>query len=141
MKTLAVEPDAEKLVRDYLKPALISRGKDVTVSSNIPATWNPLPISEGGTKAHILVALDGTPSAVYPIVSAASVRITAFASGSTEAKTLATLCQGLLLAHSGGGGISGIGYLSGLLPAEDPNTKAQLASIAVRVKLHYSVLT
>lgn len=140
MKTLAIVPDAERLVIDYLKPVLISRGKDVTIGSNVPATWNPLPISQGGTKAHILVALDGTPEAEYPIYAAASIRVTAFASGSTEAKTLAGLCEALLLFHSGGGGISGIEHLSGILPAKDNITGAQMASIAVRVNLRYSVI-
>lgn len=140
MKTLAVTPDAERLAIDYLKPALISRGKDVTIGSNVPTTWNPLPISQGGSKAHVLIALDGTPEAEYPIYAAASVRVTVFATGSTEAKTLAGLCQGLLLFHSGGGGIAGIQHLSGILPAKDDITGAQMASIAVRVNLRYSVI-
>lgn len=140
MKTLAVVADAERIVGEYLTTALLSRGEDVTVGAKVPSTWNPLAISEGGSKPHVLVALDGTPSATYPIVAAASVRVTVYASGSDTAKRLAGLCQGLLLAHSGGGDISGIDYLTGVQPAKDNITAAQLATIAVRVNLRYSVL-
>lgn len=141
MKTLAVPPNVETLVIAYLETVLLSRGEDVTIGANIPSTWNPLAVSEGGSKPHILVAIDGTPSATYPITAATSVRVTAYASGSTKAQQLVNLCQGILLAHSGGGGISGIEFLTGVQPSQDNITAAQLATIAVRVNLRYSVLT
>lgn len=135
MKTLAVAPDAERLVGEYLTTALLSRGEDVTVGAKVPATWNPLAISEGGSKPHVLVALDGTPSATYPIVAAASVRITVYASGSTKAQQLANLCLGLLLFQFGDGA-----FLTGVQPAKDNTISAQLATIAVRVNLRFDVL-
>lgn len=136
MKTLATVPNVRKLIVDYLTPALITRGEDVTVGIDLPAGWTT------ASKPHILVALDGTPGATYPITAAASVRITAFCATLSQyrAEHLSTLCQGLLLAHSGGGGISGIAFLSGPLPAEDPDTKAAMSFVAVRVNLRYSKL-
>lgn len=136
-KILATVPDVCKLVIDYLTPLLISHGEDVTVDDALPDGWTV------ASKPHILVALDGTPDANYPVSANASVRVTAFCktTGRGRAEHLAILCQGLLLSHSGGGGISGIQFLSGALPAKDPDTKAAMSFIAVRVKLRYSKLT
>jgi hypothetical protein len=135
MKTLATVPNVRKLIVDYLTPALITRGEDVTVGIDLPGSWTVT------SKPHILVALDGTPGADYPIVAAASIRITAYCATLSQyrAEHLSTLCQGILLAHPGGGGISGIRFLSGALPAKDPDTKAAMSFVAVRVNLRYSV--
>lgn len=136
MKTLATVPNVRKLIVDYLTPALITQGEDVTVGIDLPAGWTT------ATKPHILVALDGTPEAEYPISAAASIRITAFCATAAQyrAEHLSTLCQAILLAHSGGGGIAGIQFLSGALPATDPATKAAMSFVAVRVNLRYSVI-
>lgn len=135
-KLVAVPPNVRKLIVDYLTPALIARGEDVTVGIDLPAGWTT------ASKPHILVALDGTPGATYPVTAAASIRITAFCAtlSTYRAEHLSTLCQGLLLAHSGGGGISGTEFLSGAIPAIDPDTKAAMSFVAVRVNLRYSVL-
>lgn len=140
MKPLAVPPDAERIVVDYLTTALAARGQDVTVGVSIPITWSPLPISQGGSKPHVQVGHDGTPSGRYPITAKATVRLTAWASSTTAAKTLAGLVQGLLLIHPGGGGVGSTQFLTGNLPARDPSTGAQLASNTTRINLIYSVL-
>ena len=134
MKPLATAPDAERVVIDYLTAALAARGQDVTVGVNVPATW------AAGTKPHVLVGWDGTPDVSYPIFARASVRITCWASSTTAAKALAGLCEGLLLSHSGGPGVASIKSLTGVLPTRDPDTGAQLAMIAVEVRLTYTVL-
>ena len=136
MKTLATPPDVIDLVINYLTPILITRGEDVTVGDELPATWTT------ASKPHILVAHDGAPNATYPIVAAASVRITAFCATASRRRAfhLSTLCQGILLAHSGGGGISSIQFLSGALPAKDPDTGAAMSFVAVRVNLRFNVL-
>jgi hypothetical protein len=96
---------------------------------NLPTTWVK------GTKPHVQVALDGTPEIDYPILWRASVRVTLWHESTTTAQDLAALCQGLLLAHPGDSLTSGCLPGTGVLPAEDPDTKAQLASISVVMKL------
>lgn len=133
-KPLAVTPDAERLVIDYLTGALGARAQDVTVGTIVPAAW------VSGTKAHVQVGLDGTPSVTYPVLWRASVRITAWSSSTTAAKALAALCEALMLSHPGSAGVASVQSLTGVLPVKDPDTGAQLASVSVRVNLLGSVL-
>jgi hypothetical protein len=134
-KPLAVPPDAERIVIDYLTASLLARGKDVTVGVIIPTAWT------SATKPHVQVALDGTPIVEYPVFGRASMRITAWASTTTAAKALAGLCEGLMLSHPGSNVVSSVQPLTGVLPTRDPDTGAQLASISVRVNLRYVILT
>jgi len=129
MKTLAVPPDAEHVVIDYLTAALDARGQDVTCGVNIPTTWTD------GTKPHVQVALDGTPIVEYPILFRASVRVTCWASTTTASKALAALCFALLCTHPGGSGVASVRPLTGVLPTQDNTTLAQLASVTVQVNL------
>jgi len=134
-KPLTVPRDAERVVRDYLLAALVARGQDVTCGAYIPTTsWTST------TKSHVQVAWDGTPESVYPILDRATVRVTAWAYTTTAAKALVGLCEGLLLSHPGSPEVGSIQPLTGTLPAQDPATKAQLASISVRVNLCRAVL-
>lgn len=128
-KPVAVPPDAERVTIDYLTSTLASRGQDVTVGVNLPTAWVK------GTKPHVQVALDGTPEIQYPILWLASMRVTVWHESTTTAKALAALCQGLLLAHPGDSMTAGCLPGTGVLPAQDPDTKAQLASISVVMKL------
>lgn len=133
VKPLVVAPDIERLGIDYLKAELAARLEDVTVGVDLPASWVI------GTKAHIQVALDGTPIADPPLWRA-TLRVTAWHSSTTTAKRLASLCEGLLLAHPGSPSWAGCRPGTGLLPARDPATKAALASITVLAKLRGSAL-
>jgi len=134
VKPLAVPPDAERVIVDFLTAALAARAQDVTVGVDLPTTWTTT------TKPHVQVALDGTPSVTYPILWRASVRVTAWASGTTAVKALAALCEGLLLSHSGSVQVASVQSLTGVLPTRDPDTGAQLASVSVRVNLRGTVL-
>ncbi|MGV8972249.1 MAG: hypothetical protein ACOH10_07990 [Rhodoglobus sp.] len=129
MKPLTVAPDAERLAVDYLTLTLAGRAQDATVGVNLPSAWTST------TKPHVQVALDGTPEVAYPILCAATLRITAWAGSTTTAKALAGLCMGLLLAHPGSREIGSVRPLTGVLPARDPDTGAQLASVTVRANL------
>lgn len=129
MKTLAVPPDAEHVVIDYLTTALAARGQDVTCGVNIPTTWAT------GTKPHVQVGHDGTPIVEYPILWRASVRVTCWASSTTTAKSLAALCFALLCSHPGSLEVGSVRPLTGTLPTKDPDTGAQLASVSVQVNL------
>ena len=133
-KPLAVPPDAERVIVDFLTAALAARSQDVTVGVDLPTTWTT------GTKPHVQVALDGTPSVQYPILASASVRATCWHASPTTAKALAALCQALLCAHPGSVQVASVQPLTGVLPARDPDTGAQLASVSVRVNLRMTVL-
>lgn len=132
-KPLTRPPRAETVVVDILTAALAARAQDVTVGVIIPASWTV------GTKPHVQVALDGTPSVTYPILWRASVRITAWATATTVAQDLVGLCEALLLSYSGSVAVASVQSLTGVLPARDPDTGAQLASVSVRVNLLGSV--
>jgi len=133
VKPVAVPVDAERATMDYLIAQLPTFGQDVTVGITIPTVWLDT------TKPHVQVALDGIPSATYPISAAATIRLTAWAKGATTAKALVGLAQGIMLAHPGGGGIQNVVFLTGTLPARDSVTKAELASATVRVRTAYIV--
>ena len=132
---LAAAPDAEILAINYLTTALAARGETATVGVIIPTTttWT------GSTK-FIQVALDGTPIVEYPVMERASVRVTAWAGSTTEAKRLCRLVLGLLCSHPGGSGVGSIRPLTGCLPTKDPTTDAQLATGSVQMNLRMSVL-
>lgn len=132
-KPLLAPDDAERLGVDFLTDALGSRAEDVTVGVNVPPSWAK------GTKAHVQVALDGTP-VVAPPLWRATLRVTCWHESTTEAKRLARLCEGLLLAHPGSPGWSGCLPGTGVLPTRDPDTGAQLASITVLAKLRGQAL-
>lgn len=128
-KPLLAPDDAEHLGVDFLTAALAARSEDVTVGVDVPSTWKK------GTKAHVQVALDGTPTVDWPVWWA-TLRVTCWHESTTEAKRLARLTEGLLLAYAGDG-VSWAGCRpgTGVLPAKDRDTAAQLASITVRMKL------
>lgn len=128
-KPLVAPPDPERLIVDLLTGLLASRGEDVTVGVEVPSTWTT------GQKPHVQVALDGTPTVQYPVLWVATMRVTSWADGPTEAKDRANLCQALLLAHTGADGLAGCLPGTGVLPARDNATDAALASITVRAKL------
>ena len=134
MKPLAATPDAERAAIDYLTPALVTQGKDVTVGVNVPTAWTK------GTKAHIQVGLDGTPTVDYPIRATASLRVTVWHESTTTAKALAALCEGLLLSHPGNSTTFNVRPGSGVLPTKDPDTGAQLATIGVLMNLRYALV-
>ena len=131
---LATPPDVEKKVIDFLISALLARSEDVTVGINVPPTWTTT------TKPHILVALDGTVDIQYPITAAATIRVTSWSSSPSTAKRLANLCQGLLISTGAISGIASIQALTGVLPAKDNATSAQLASVTVRVNVRFTAL-
>lgn len=125
MKAPVTFPDPEREVRDFLAPLL----PGVTVMVGVPADWTP----KAGP--HLQVATDGMFMAGYPVYGEATVRLVAWAASPTEAKRLAQLAQGHLLAHPGGGTIARTRPLVGLLPSRDFQTNAETASVTVRVSL------
>lgn len=126
MKPAVTYPDPERAIRDLLAGLLDDHDETATVAVGVPADWTT------ASGSHVQVAWDGTPTQQPPIVIYPTIRITAWSASTTEAKRLALLCQGLLLAHTGGGSVGAIRPLTGVLPARDPDTRAELATFTVR---------
>ncbi len=133
-KPLAVPVDAERATSVLLLSLLTGRGEDVTVGVELPEKWKL------GSKAHVQVALDGTPEVLYPVRARATVRITVWHDHTTNSKRLANLCMGLLLSYPGDRDVASYQALTGVLPATDPDTKADLASITVRAVMRFTAL-
>lgn len=126
-KPVAAYPDVEHLIVDHLAGLL--EPEDCTVGVGVPTGWSP------SSTPHVEVAWDGTPEVVHPIVARATVRIVARAGTSTAAKALALAAQAVILGGSPPAGVANIQSLTGVLPARDPDTRAELASFTVRVNV------
>lgn len=111
-------PDVELMAKGHLVTDLAD--EDCTVSLGIPTSW------ETGQDPHVSVTCDGTPIDLHPVAQQSTLRITVWADGATEAKRLANLAHGLLLARGA------YKRLTGLLTAHDDNHDAELASFTLR---------
>lgn len=125
-------PDVEHIVVDYLK-AIRNRHlapnrlpANATIGVGVPAGWLPT------SPMHFQIVSDGTPEMVWPIVAFPTVRVVVRAATTALAKANAALAQGLL---SEGGWPAGISIQPrlGVLAAQDPASKAELASVTMRV--------
>ncbi len=122
---LAVEvPDVERSTVQLLDSLTTH-----TVGVNLPDAWS------AGSATFVQVQWDGTPSAVWPVLVRATVRVTVFAGSPTVAKGVAARCQGLLLAEDA------YTFLTGILPARDPDTRAPIASFTVRCTARTAPIT
>lgn len=130
MKLEVVYPDASALTAELLADEIAIYEPDVNVVNEPIRGARPEYSHE-----TIEVAWDGTPLVAHPVVEHATIRVTAWALTRARAIELVSLAQGLLLAHAGGMGIARIGALTGVLPARDPVTNAELASVTVRVSV------
>lgn len=128
MTKLAVTyPDVERAVCDLLETLVAPHEPTVTIGVAVPDDWTI------ESAAHLQVVSDGISPRSRPVIARAAVRVVVRAASTTEAKRLAALAEGLLLAHRGGDDISSITPLAGVLPARDPDTNAELASVSVSV--------
>lgn len=122
-------PDVERLIVDYLQTI---RGlylpTGATIGVGVPAGWT------SARPPHIQIVNDGTPSMVWPIVASPTVRVVVRAATTTLAKSTAAMALGLLCADGWPPSFSII-PLTGVLPASDPDTRAELASFTVRVNV------
>lgn len=127
---LAVEfPDPEPPVRDYLAAELADLGEDVTVGIGVPSDWKP------SDESHIQVESDGTPVVLNNLAAFATIRLVAWASSTSEAKRLAARAQGVLCGHPGADVIKGAIPLTGVQPARDPDSRAEIAATTSRVTI------
>lgn len=126
-KPAVTYPDVENLVVDYLTDELDAQLSDATVAIGVPGDWHR------SDPPHLQVSLDGTPAVDHPISERATVRLTAYADTTSASKALVNLACGLLCAHPGGDEIAATHKLTGVLPAHDDETGAELASVTVAV--------
>lgn len=131
MPLLRTFPDPERVVRDYLDTVLTE-----TVGVGVPTNW-----VKGSSDPHVQTSLDGMFMASWPVAGEATIRLVAWATSPTAAKELAQRAQGYLLAHDGTGQIARTRPLTGLLPARDEQTGAEIASVTVRVTLRSIPIT
>lgn len=127
MKPAVIYPDAEVHARETLA-ALLS-GEDCTVAIGRPEGWTV------DDAPHVQVSLDGTPIVQHPVVARSTIRVTVRARNTGTAKDLAALAMGLLLAEPM------VQPLTGILPARDPDSDAELASFTVRVSTRSEPIT
>lgn len=130
-KILATLPDPERVVKDFLDTVLTE-----TVGIGVPTTW-----VKGTSAPHVQVSTDGMFMESWPVAGEATIRLVAWAAGPTSAKELAQRAMGYLLAHEGSTTIARTRPLTGLLPARDEQTGAEIASVTVRVTLRSIPIT
>lgn len=125
MKLAVRAQDIEKIVTAYLADAL---GEDIDVGIQVPSGWT------SASRRHLQVVSDGSPLAVWPIITYSTVRLIARCASTSAAKDLCALAQGHLLSHpANDDGIASARFLTGPLAARDPQTKAELAASTTRV--------
>ena len=112
--------DIEAAVVAYLTPLL----QDATGGVELPPTWTP---ADG---AFVLVACDASTT-TYPVLNRATVRLSAFTTGRTAAKTLARTAQRHLLTHRGEPPIGVVVPGAGVVAGRDPDNGADLATCSV----------
>lgn len=117
-------PDVELLVVDVLTDQFAGVA-DVDVGINLDADWTPT------SKPFLLVAWDGSSNFLSIVAAFCPIRVIAFAASTAEAKRLAAIAQGLLCSYTGNE-ISGFKATGGPLPAQDPDTRVDIATVALR---------
>jgi hypothetical protein len=122
-----VYPDVEVPVKDHLVDQFALLDEDISVSVGVPTNWTPT------VGPHVQVSWDGTPIDLRRVVAFATVRLTAWAGSTSEAKRVAALAQGLLCSIPGDSAITSASPLTGALPARDPETGFEIASTTSRV--------
>lgn len=129
-RTAVTYPDAERLTVTCLDGLLPT----VDVGIAVPPTWKP------ADTPHVQVAMDGTPRVFHPMAQQPTIRLIARAATPTLAKELAQEAAGRLIAGPWPDGITNVQALTGPFPARDPQTKAELASVTVRVTVRSTPL-
>jgi len=131
VKIVATYPDVERVIVDLLADLTADMDPVPTVGVGLPPEWGV------GSAPRLQVALDGSGGLPHPIAERSTVRVTAWIApqppqqraSTTQAKALAQHARGLLLASTDMQVRPG----AGMFPAQDPTTRAELASFTVLV--------
>lgn len=123
MKPLVTYPDVEEWVVAQLKlPEFEDQLEPYTKSVGLPRLWKP-----DTHPIHLQVACDAEFLDAHPIAARSTVRVVAWGDSPTVVKRAAHLAQACLLS------IGQITPLTGVLPATDDETHAELAMFTVRI--------
>lgn len=127
-RLLVTYPDAERLMVDHLD--------HLDARIGVPADWSP----QDDEDSVLEVRLDGTPRDLHPIAQQSTVRLIARATSPTAAKALAQEAHAYALVGPWPDGITNVTPLTGITPARDPKTLAELAAVTVRVTVRSTLL-
>lgn len=122
-------PDVEARTLDLVAGHLTAVAPSATSAIGVPTDWTP------ASGVHVQVAQDSPlrPRVAVEAFASALVRVTVWAPSTSEAKRVAARLWGRLLAHDGTPPIAGVEPSAGPFPAQDPDTKAELASFVVDI--------
>lgn len=134
MNIPATFPDVLAGAISVLSDALSARSEPyvqgVSVRSKAPADSSDVPVVQLGKDSDRVT---------YPIISRSTLRVTVWHSTEGNAADLASLCQGLILSHSGEV-IEATTSLTGPIPGVDPNSGLDFATFTVAAITHATVL-
>lgn len=117
-------PDIEKAVRVLLGSVT---PPPITVGIGVPAGW------AAGSPPHLQIGWDGTTLGRRRLTARALVRVTAWSTSTSTSKGLALDAEARLCAHDGSGVLAMVRSATGLIPARDVASGAELASFTVHV--------
>lgn len=121
MKPVVTYGDVEMFIVDLLDT--YTELDAFTKGVGLPDGWDP----NASPPIHLSVASDGEFLRMHPVANQSTVRVTAWGDTPTVTKRAAHTAQALLLAEPH------IKSLTGVLPATDDETTAELAAFTVRV--------
>lgn len=137
-KVAVTYPDPEVAMVDLVKELLEDQGETATVAVGVPTDWDPEDVDQVN---HVQVNWDGTPRLQHPIAIDPTIRIVTWSITASEAKRLALLVHGLILAHDGTGDIKATKPLVGPQPDRDTENRADLAWFTVRATVRAEPIT
>ncbi|RDI13450.1 hypothetical protein DEU38_13425 [Rhodococcus sp. AG1013] len=125
MRARRIPVDHVVPVKDFLAIQMAGN-QGVTVAQNLPPKWTP------DFPPAVVIGGDGGGVDEWPAYTGDQVRVTVYAAGRTEARRIAGLCMGWLLALR----VPGIGVRpgTGLLDDRDPSTGGFIAGFTVRTR-------
>lgn len=127
-----VHQDAARIVAAVAETKLAERGETATVGVAIPDNWKL------GDGPHVQIDTDGGPAG--PVAAWHTIRITAWATGRTEAVRLANLTRALLMTHRGGQGMHRPRGGTAVTTARESRTSAYLAGCTITVPVRVAHL-
>lgn len=134
MADLTLFGDARAEVITVLNDLLVGRAEayavGVEVSGRLPNPDAPAPTP------YLYVTSDGVPDSAWPVVQHTTIRCTAWHLTEPDAVALAQLALALLLANTGTTDqLAGCHWLTGPIPALDPDSGQPMAYFTVRASM------
>jgi len=118
-----------------LQDLLDGRGEAYTAGAHVGTRLPSTRVPESPQVPYVLVASDAPVPVAWPVLYRDTVRITAWHGRREDARDLAALCQGLLVASYSGPLVRHVWAGSGPLAATDSETGLEMASVTVGVSV------